>query len=500
MKALAPVGLLLAVLAEACSVGLLGLSGWFIAASAVAGASAYSAFSYLAPSGGVRALALGRIATGYANRVILHAAALRRISTARLAAYDQAAGSEGAAWSGQSLDRVMADADTTGMAVIQATAPMVVAAVMTAGGCVAIVLTGYPLVALALAVAVIACAVLAAAAARRMDDTGRTRSLLRTELVTAVEAWPEMASLGATDQLVHRTLRRLSAFESRRNSHLATTAGAQGGARAVTAIALLLTVLLTARAGGSVATSVFVALLAAAVMANAERLVSAATAWVQSRQADAHLASAGQEERGRPEVAKTFGAEYDGRGLAVSGYHLPETPTREARVIGFTVAASQTLVITGPSGSGKTTLLTAIATSLRRHPGPAVVTAVLAVDYLFTGTVADNIRLAKPTVNDAEVADLLTAMALDRGGVEPQTSLGVGGRSLSGGEQRRLHLARALATEPDVLLIDEPTTGLDADTARQVLHAVRRRLPQAVLVMAMHGPQTDARWAIVSVG
>lgn len=494
MKALAPVGLLLAVVAEACSVGLLGLSGWFIAASAVAGASAYSAFSYLAPSGGVRALALGRIASGYPNRVVLHAAALRRISTARLAVYDRAAGSEGAAWSGQSLDRVMADADTTGMAVIQATAPVVVTAVMTAGGCVAIVLAGYPLVALTLAVAVIACAGLAATAARRMDDTGRTRSLLRTELVTAVEAWPEMASLGTTDQLVQRTLRRLSAFEG---SRLATTARAVGGSRAVTAVALLLTVLLTARAGGSVATLVFVALLAAGVMANAERLVSAATAWVQARQADTHLESVGEEARRRPEVAKTLRAEYDGRRLEVSGYHLPETPTREAREIGFTVAAGQTLVITGPSGSGKTTLLTAIASALRRHPGPAVVTAVLADDYLFTGSIVDNLRLADPTAQASDIADLLTELVLD---LTPQTSIGVGGRSLSGGEQRRLHLARALATQPDVLLIDEPTTGLDTDTAGQVLHAVRRRLPQAVLVMAMHGPPADPRWTTVSVG
>ena len=504
-KALAPIGLLLAVLAEACSVGLLGLSGWFIAASAVAGASTYSVFSYLAPSGGVRGLALVRIATGYANRVVLHAAALRRTSAARLDVYDQAAGAEGAAWSGQSLDRVMADADTIGMAVIQATAPVVVGAVMTGGGCAAIVLAGYPLVALALVVAVIACAVLAAATARRMDETGHTRGLLRTELVTAVEAWPEMASLGASDQLVHRTLRRLDAFESTRNSHIVTTAGALGGVRAVAAIGLLFAVLLAAPAGGSVASLVFVALLAAGVMANAERLVDAATAWVQSRQADAHLAPVGEDVCRRPEVAKTFRVEYDGHGLAVSSYQLPATPMRHAREIGFRVTAGQSLVITGPSGTGKTTLITAVATALRRQPGSAVVTAVLADDYLFTGTVADNFCLANPSANDAEVADLLTAMALDHAGVGPQTSLGVGGRSLSGGEQRRLHLARALATQPDVLLIDEPTTGLDTDTASQVLYAVRRWLPQAILIMSMHQPPADTGplgpdWTTVSVG
>jgi ATP-binding cassette subfamily C protein CydC len=484
-KTLATGGLTLAVLAEACSVGLLGLSGWFIAASAVAGASAYSAFSYLAPSGGVRAVALGRIATGYANRVVLHAAALRRVSTARLAVYDRAAASEGTGWSGQSLDRVMADADTTGMALIQATTPVVVTAAMSAGGCLAIALAGYPLVALGLAVAVIVCAALAAAAARRMDDTTRTRGLLRTELVTAIEAWPEMASLGATEQLAHRATHCLAAFEDRRNHHAATIARAQGVARAVTATAFLLTVLLTARSGATVATLVFVALLAAGVLANAERLVNVATAWVQSRQADAHLVSVAEEESRRPEVAE-IRATYDGHRLAVTGYQLPETPTRDAREIGFAVAAGRTLVITGVSGSGKTTLITAIATALRQQPTPAVVTAVLADDYLFTGTVAGNIRLANPTATDADIKQLLTDLAL--GHIEPQTPVGVGGRALSGGEQRRLHLARALATQPDVLLIDEPTTGLDTSTATDVLAAVRRRLPRAVLVMAMHQP------------
>ncbi|MGW1343413.1 ATP-binding cassette domain-containing protein [Kribbella sp. NPDC002412] len=485
-RSLAATGLLLAVLAEVCSVGLLGLSGWFIAASAVAGAGAYSAFSYLAPSGGVRAFALGRIAAGCANRVVLHAAALRRISGARLAVYDQAAASEGGGWSGQSLDRVMADADTTGMAVIQATAPVVVATAMAAGGCVAIVLVGYPLAALTLAAAVVTCAVLAMASARRPDDITRIRGRLRNELVTAVEAWPEMASLGATDQLAQRTLQRVNAFEAGRTCQAATTARALGGTRAVTTAALLLTVLLTVRSGATIASLVFVGLLTAGVLVNAERLVTAVSAWVQSRQAVAHLASVGEDETGRP--VATCRVTYDGRGLTVSGYQLPETPTRDAREIAFAVAAGGTVVLTGPSGSGKTTLMTAIATALRRQPGPAVVTAVLADDYLFTGTVADNLRLANPAATDAEVADLVTAMSLDSAGVGPQTTVGVGGRKLSGGEQRRLHLARALATRPDILLIDEPTTGLDPETAGQVLHAVRRRLPHAILILTMHQP------------
>ena len=490
--ALMPVaGLALAVLAEACSVGLVGLSGWFIATSAVAGASAYSVFSYLAPSGGVRAFALGRIATNYAHRVVLHSAALRRVGTARLRFYDRVAAERGThrTWSGQSLDRVMADADTTGMALIRATAPMIVAAAMAAGGCLAIMLAGYPLVAVVLAVAAAASAALAIFTARRTDNGSRTRSCLRTELVTAVEAWTEMASLGAADQLAHRTLHRLATFEGQRFQHAMTTARTLATARAVTGGTVLITVALTAAGGATVSTLVFLALLAAGVMVNAERLVAATEAWALARQADERLAAIDGDELSRPGRTPVLRAMYDRRGLTVSGYRLPDTPTRNARPIEFRVAAGQTLIVTGTSGSGKTTLLDAIATTLRQpapQPVSGVVTDVLADDYLFTGTVSTNIRLANPTATDDDIADLLTGMWLNHSGVDPNTVIGVDGRSLSGGEQRRLHIARALATQPDVLLIDEPTTGLDTRTAIHVLMAIRRRLPLAVLLLAMH--------------
>jgi ATP-binding cassette subfamily C protein CydC len=77
-------------------------------------------------------------------------------------------------------------------------------------------------------------------------------------------------------------------------------------------------------------------------------------------------------------------------------------------------------------------------------------------------------------------------MRLDVDGMGPSTRIGTGGRALSGGEQRRLALARAAAARPAVLLLDEPVEGLDPGTAREVLGNLRLLLPDTTLVVAVH--------------
>jgi len=500
----AAAGLVLGLAAEACSIGLLGLSGWFIASSAVAGAAAYSMFSYLNPSGGVRALALGRIITTYASRVVLHAAALRQVTAARLAFHDTAAAgaSTHGTWSGQLLDRALTDADTVGMALIQATAPVVTAICMTGGGCAAIAIAGYPLPAVIVAMAAAACAGLGTAAARHADRITQARAALRTELVTALEAWPEMASLGAAAKLAARTTRRLNAVGDSLGLRAAAQARTAGAARAAGAAAVMLTAGAAAGQGARPPALVFVALTAVGVMASAGQLIAAAGAGVEARQAARRLADGNDGQPLPPSPGAEFRAAFDGHMLTVDACRLPGRPVRQT---GFTVTAGQTLVVTGASGTGKTTLLNAIAAALSqqgRHPG--TVTSVLADDYLFTGTVGSNIRLASPLTSDSDIDALLAALLLDRCAIGPATPVGDGGRDLSGGEQRRLHIARALAAGPDVFLIDEPVNSLDAPTASRVLTAVRQLLPQTVLILAMHELPADTSvlgpdWATLSL-
>ncbi|WP_406437528.1 ATP-binding cassette domain-containing protein [Streptomyces sp. NBC_01613] len=489
-RSLAAGGLTLAVVAELSSAGLLGLSGWFISSCAVAGAATFSSFSYVAPSGGVRAFALARVAGNYSKRLVLHAAALRRVATARAGLFDRAAATgraqEDGLWSGELLDRSMADADSAGMALIESTTPVAVTAALTTGAVIAVGAS----TSLAPAAVLAAGVVLMAVIAHRTPGTTReteqhTRKALRGELVTAVDAWTELASLGAAEQLAARTTARFTRLDSAREAagrrrHRTTLATGLIGAATLIATAV------TGSAPGA-PTFVFVALLSLGVLAQAEQLANAAEARATAKAAHRRLTSVPLTAND-PTVAqiRSWRTEQD---IGFADYLLPPMALRPGRVLGATVARGAMLVVTGRSGSGKSTLLRTLASSLRqategRGGRPAVV-AVAADDHLFTGTLGSNWRLANPALTDNDVDARLAQLWLNDSGLTATTPVGPGGRQLSGGELRRVYLGRALALNPHVLIVDEPTTGLDDRTARHVL-GILTHLPDTTVVIALH--------------
>uniref|UniRef100_UPI0018EEE571 ATP-binding cassette domain-containing protein n=1 Tax=Paracoccus binzhouensis TaxID=2796149 RepID=UPI0018EEE571 len=165
----------------------------------------------------------------------------------------------------------------------------------------------------------------------------------------------------------------------------------------------------------------------------------------------------------------------------------------------------QILGLRGPSGSGKSTLLAQIAglippgdtvialagRPVRDWPEAELRAALVMVPQrsaLIAGTLRENLALAAPEADDDALREVLRAMRLDRlrGGLDLR--LGDGGAGLSGGESRRLALARALLRQAPVLLLDEPTEGLDEETARHVMAETARRSRNAALVIASHRP------------
>jgi ATP-binding cassette subfamily C protein CydCD len=182
-------------------------------------------------------------------------------------------------------------------------------------------------------------------------------------------------------------------------------------------------------------------------------------------------------------------------------------------------AGSGWLVVTGPSGSGKSTLLSVLMASLRPSAGdtvlgdgrrPVPVSQLTRADvqatiawcpqdaHVFDASVRANLALARPrgeltgpdgdramrrALADAGLGALLASLpdGLD-------TPVGAGGTSLSGGERRRLAVARALLADRDVVLLDEPTAHLDPPTAAALLADLRRALAGRLVVCVTHDP------------
>ncbi|WP_214364454.1 thiol reductant ABC exporter subunit CydD [Pseudonocardia sp. H11422] len=164
----------------------------------------------------------------------------------------------------------------------------------------------------------------------------------------------------------------------------------------------------------------------------------------------------------------------------------------------------ETVALVGPTGCGKSTLAALLAGFLTPAQGRVAVGGVdlAGVDpdawrrrlaylpqqpRLLAGTIADNVRLADPGAGEAAVRRALSAAGL-RGGPGPDTPLGERGSGLSAGQRQRVALARTLLRDVPLLVLDEPTAGLDIATERAVVEGLRPHCAHRTVLLVTHRP------------
>ncbi|MHC0432269.1 thiol reductant ABC exporter subunit CydD [Streptomyces sp. O3] len=186
---------------------------------------------------------------------------------------------------------------------------------------------------------------------------------------------------------------------------------------------------------------------------------------------------------------------------------LPERPEPVLREVSFSVEPGERVALTGPSGAGKSTLLALLLGLVRPESGRILIggkdLAALDPDawlrhigwvpqrpHLFDRSVADNIRLGDPDATDARVERAARAAAAhDFIAALPDgyaTRLGARGTGVSAGQRQRIALARAFLRDAPLVLLDEPTAGLDADSEAAVLTASQRLMAGRTVLVVAH--------------
>lgn len=503
------------------SIALTATSAWMIAR-----ASQMPHFQVLAVAAvGVRTFGISRSVMRYLERLASHRVAIYGLSALREQVYRRLAGSPVEVVTGLKrgdvLVRTGADVDEIGDVILRGFLPMAI------GGSVAaavVIFTAFlsPAVAAILLACLLASATLgplltgrAARASERALVAGRAD--LAAAALTIVDGGPELAvagRLGVARADLARAESSITRLRDRAAGPAAIAAGADLLAMSLAVIGAL--VVGTAQLGAGAVNAVELAVLVLTPLAAFEATAPfgpAATQLVRSAAAAERVmalldAAGDQPDRTAtlPEGADTIEAS----GVTTGWPGFPDV----VRGLDLAVRPGRAVAVVGPSGIGKTTLLATLAGLLPTREGTVTAGGVTLAEasreeaarvvsftaedaHIFSTTVLENLRVGRGSLTPEDGEDLLRRVGLGGwlaglpDGVD--TLLGADGATVSGGERRRLLLARALAGPAPIVMVDEPAEHLDRPTADALMadllalaHPEDGSTPRGVVVVTHH--------------
>jgi ATP-binding cassette subfamily C protein CydC len=517
-------GLVLAIVTALAGIGLLVLSGWFIAASAVAGATTATAlaFNFTSPSAGIRGFAVLRTGSRYAERLVTHDATFRFLAGLRVwlfrAAIPLAPARLEEQRGGDLLNRMTADVDSLDAIYLRVIVPSIVAglAVLLVGG---VLLWLAPaaaaiVVALALLVGIALPLAMRRIGAAPGQAIAAATARLRTRIVEGVQGLAELKVYQADGRHTEAVLgdnETLMAAQRRMARLSGVSTALSGLAGQLAALAIL--ALGVAGVAAGVLPGPAVALMMLGALALFDALVPLPLAFQnlgRTRAAARRLLGFAALEPLVRDPATPAAAPV-GNALVLSDVSYRYRPGDRPALTGIdlVLAEGQRVAVLGPSGSGKSTLAALIlrfrdpdagsitlgGTDLRALPQAEIWRRVAYLSQrsqIFAGTIRDNLLIGAPGADDATLAAAVEAAGL-AGWVATlprglDTWVGEAGIQASGGQARRIALARCILKDAPILVLDEPTEGLDGETEDQIIDALDRLTAGRTTLVITHRP------------
>ncbi|EML0564012.1 heme ABC transporter ATP-binding protein/permease CydC [Klebsiella aerogenes] len=525
-KWLLTLGVVLAIVTLLASIGLLTLSGWFLSASAVVGVAGIYSFNYMLPAAGVRGAAIIRTAARYFERLVSHDATFRVLQHLRVATFSKLLPLSPAGLArfrqGELLNRIVADVDTLDHLYLRVISPLVgalvVILVVTIGLSVLDVTLALTLGGIMLATLLLLPPLFYRAGKPTGEQITQLRGQYRQQLTSWLQGQAELMLFNASDRYRKQMEKTEQRWQEAQRRQAELTALSQALMLLIGGIAVIAMLWMASEGvGGNSQPGALIALFVFCALAAFEALAPVTGAFQHLGQVIASARRITQITEQQPEVTFSQQAPQSFSQVALTlnevTFSYPQQSAPALKDISLQVAAGEHIAILGRTGCGKSTLLQLLTrawdpangqiqlngqplselseTTLRQ-----AMSVVPQRVHLFSATLRDNLLLAAPQVSDARLADILARVGLEKlledSGLN--SWLGEGGRQLSGGELRRLAIARALLHDAPLMLLDEPTEGLDATTESQILDLLSEVMRDKTVLMVTHRLRGLARF------
>lgn len=508
-------GILLAILTVLASISLLSISGWFLAATAIAGMLGLD-FNYFLPAAAVRGSAIMRTALRYGERLVSHDTTFRILARLRVFTFSKLLPLTPGAIShfkqAELLNRLVADVDTLDHLYLRLISPIVSAIVV-----IIVITIGFSFIDVHLALTlgsiltslVIITPIIFYHAGNPVGiRLAQLKGQYRTQLTSWLQGQAELAIFNAllrtraqldnTETIWLATQKKQTSLMGLSQSFIILTSG-------LTSILILWLV----AAGNSSGHNPLIALFIFATLASFEVLAPVATAFLHLSQVSASAKRVNELLSQQADVIFTGRkADYSPQAslkLENLSFRYPGQPQDVLSNIHLELRAGEHIALLGKTGCGKSTLLQLLTRAWDPQQGHITLNTTALPDYdeqtlrqmicvvtqrvhIFSATLRHNLLIANADASDPQLEAVLNQVGLENLLEDEGLNqwLGEGGRQISGGEQSRIGVARALLHQAPLLLLDEPTHGLDAETEQQILHLLKQHSQNKTLIMVTH--------------